>query len=113
MGLPLFFYISGMSSTFFDTEKKGYVGFLKAKTMRLIVPLIGASLFLLVPRLYMSQEYEAWTRIDDQIETNFFVYMWKVIPSIPAKISWLWFLAVIFIIMLLNYPLMAWSQRRI
>ena len=70
-----------MSSTFFDTEKKGYAGFLKAKIMRLIVPLIGASLFLLVPRLYMSQEYEAWTRIDgDKITTNYFVYMWNVIP---------------------------------
>jgi len=32
VGLPLFFYIAGMSSTFFDTEKHGYAGFVKAKT---------------------------------------------------------------------------------
>lgn len=38
--------------------------------------------------------------------------MWNVLPQIPAKLSWLWFLVVLFAIMLLNYPLMAWSQRR-
>jgi uncharacterized Tic20 family protein len=35
-----------------------------------------------------------------------------VLPTLPSKLSWLWFLVVLFIVMLLNYPLMAWSQRR-
>lgn len=109
VGMPLFFYIAGMSSTFFNTEKNGYLNFVKTKTQRLLLPLIGAILLLLIPRLYLSQEYEAWTRVDDKIENNFFVYMWKVIPSVPAKLSWLWFLIVLFVIMILNYPLMAWS----
>ena len=109
VGMPLFFYIAGMSSTFFNTEKNGYLNFVKTKTQRLLLPLIGAILLLLIPRLYLSQEYEAWTRVDDKIENNLFEYMWKVIPSVPAKLSWLWFLIVLFVIMILNYPLMAWS----
>lgn len=110
--MPLFFYIAGMSSTFYDSEKNGYLKFVKNKSVRLLLPLFGAILVLLIPRLYLSQEYEAWTRVDDKIENNFFLYTWSVLPSIPAKLSWLWFLIVLFVIMLLNYPLMAWSKRR-
>lgn len=72
-----------------------------------------AILFFLIPRLYLSQDYEAWTRVNDQIENNFFVYTIKVLPSIHTKLSWLWFLVVLFIVMILNYPLIAWTQRRI
>jgi fucose 4-O-acetylase-like acetyltransferase len=110
--MPMFFYISGMSSTFFNSEKHGYLVFVKEKFNRLIKPLIMAILTLLVPRLYFSQTYESWTRVDDKIENNFLVYYIKVLPYLPQKLSWLWFLVVLFIVMLMNYPLMAWSQRR-
>lgn len=112
IGMPMFFYISGMSSTFFNAEKHGYMAFVKGKVNRLVIPLVLAILTLLVPRLYFSQDFEPWTRVDDKIEANFLVYLVKVIPSLPSKLSWLWFLVVLFIVMLLNYPLMAWSQRR-
>lgn len=112
IGMPMFFYISGMSSTFFNAEKNGYVAFVLGKVNRLLVPLFLAILTLLVPRLYFSQDFEPWTRVDDKIENNFIVYFFKVFPSLPSKLSWLWFLVVLFIVMLLNYPLMAWSQRR-
>ena len=52
---------------------------------------------------------EPWTRVDDKIENNFFIYFFKVLPTLASKLSWLWFLVVLFIVMLLNYPLMAWS----
>ena len=71
-----------------------------------------ACLTLLMPRLYLSQEYEPWTRIDDKIENNYFIYFWKSIPLIPSRISWLWFLGVLFVVMMLNYPLLAFSNRR-
>ena len=108
----MFFYVSGMSSTFFNAEKHGYVAFVKGKVNRLLVPLFLAILTLLVPRLYFSQDVEPWTRVDDKVENNFILYFFKVLPSLPSKLSWLWFLVVLFIVMLLNYPLMAWSQRR-
>ena len=87
--------------------------FIKGKINRLLVPLFMAILVFLIPRLYLSQDYEAWTRVNDQIENNFFVYTIKVLPSIHTKLSWLWFLVVLFIVMILNYPLIAWTQRRI
>lgn len=31
LGMPLFFYISGMSSTFFNANKQGYVSYVKSK----------------------------------------------------------------------------------
>jgi hypothetical protein len=110
--MPLFFYISGLSTTFFKTERDGFVIYLKGKIMRLLLPMVLACLTLLVPRLYLSQEYEPWTRINDKIENNFFVYLWHVIPLIPARLSWLWFLIVLFVVMILSYPLLAFSVRR-
>ena len=87
--------------------------FIKGKVNRLLVPLFMSILVFLIPRLYLSQDYEAWTRVNDQIESNFFVYAFKVLPSIHTKLSWLWFLIVLFIVMILNYPLIAWTQRRL
>jgi surface polysaccharide O-acyltransferase-like enzyme len=54
IGMPMFFYISGMSSTFFNAEKHGYLSFVKGKVNRLLIPLFLAILTLLVPRLYFS-----------------------------------------------------------
>ena len=108
----MFFYISGMSATFFNAEKHGFCVFIKGKVKRLLAPLFLSILFFLIPRLYLSQDYEAWTRVNNEIESNFFVYAIKVLPSIHTKLSWLWFLVVLFIVMLLNYPLIAWTQRR-
>lgn len=112
LGMPMFFYISGMSLTFTNTAKTNYFGFFKGKLRRLVVPFFLACLTLLIPRLYLSQEYEHWTRIDGEVENNFLVYMWKTIPSLHSKLSWLWFLPVLFVIMLLNYPFLVFTSRR-
>lgn len=101
-----------MGLTFFDPAKSSYKDFVVGKAKRLLLPLVIACFVLLVPRLYLSQEYEPWTRIEDVIETNYFVYMWKVLPSIHNKLSWLWFLGVLFIALILNFPLLAFSYRR-
>lgn len=71
-----------------------------------------ACLVLLIPRLYLSQEYEHWTRVGDDVEPNYFVYAWKVLPYLPSRLSWLWFLGILFIAMVLNYPILAYSYRR-
>jgi hypothetical protein len=112
VGMPMFFYISGMSSTFYNAEKNNFLIFVKSKVERLLYPLVLGSLVFLVPRLYLMQEYEPWTRVDNVVESNYLVFTWKTIPYIPAKISWLWFLPVLFVVMILNYPLLVFSQRR-
>jgi fucose 4-O-acetylase-like acetyltransferase len=53
-GIPAFFYISGFSTTFFNTEKKGFCEFFKARFMKLLLPFILGLIFLLTPRMYMS-----------------------------------------------------------
>lgn len=110
--MPLFFYISGMSLTFVNPSKTTYLSFMKNKAKRLIIPFILACITLLIPRLYLSQEYEPWTRVNGEIENNFFIYLIKTIPTIHSKLSWLWFLPVLFIIMILNYPMIIYSYRR-
>jgi hypothetical protein len=34
-------------------------------------------------------------------------------PKIFGKLSWLWFLIVLFEVMILNYSIIVWSQRRL
>jgi len=34
-------------------------------------------------------------------------------PRIFGKLSWLWFLIVLFEVMMLNYSIIVWSQRRL
>lgn len=81
--------------------------------MRLLVPLLVATPLFLIPRLYLSQEFEdAPARIDNQVIDGFWAYFVAVIPVLPVKLSWLWFLPMLFVVFLFSYPLMAWSQRR-
>mmetsp|Transcript_8457 Transcript_8457/g.14197 ORF Transcript_8457/g.14197 Transcript_8457/m.14197 type:complete len:240 (+) Transcript_8457:284-1003(+) len=112
LGMPLFFYISGIGASFFDTRKKGYLIFVSDKIQRLLLPMLLAILFLLIPRLYLSQEYEAWTRVGDEVEPNFLKYLVKVLPVVNSRLSWLWFLIVLFDAMLIVYPFLGLSQRR-
>jgi hypothetical protein len=39
-------------------------------------------------------------------------YFFAIVPHIYKKLSWLWFLPALFIDSNINYPLLAWSQRR-
>lgn len=64
MGIPMFFYVSGMASTYFNTESKGFGIFVGDKTLRLLVPFVLAIFIFLIPRLYFGQAYEDFTRPD-------------------------------------------------
>jgi len=64
IGIPMFFYISGLGASFFNTEKKGFGLFFVNKTLRLMVPFVVAIFVFLIPRLYFGQPYEDWTRPD-------------------------------------------------
>ena len=70
----MFFYISGMAATFFNTEGRGFAAFLFDKILRLILPFAVAIFIFLIPRLYFGQEYEEFTRPDGEIEPDFWVF---------------------------------------
>jgi fucose 4-O-acetylase-like acetyltransferase len=108
----MFFYISGMAATYFNTEGKGFARFLFDKIMRLLLPFVIAIFIFLIPRLYFGQEYEDFTRPDGEIEDNFWVFTQKTLPDIFSKLSWLWYLPALFIDCILTYPLLAWTVRR-
>lgn len=108
----MFFYISGIGSTFFNTEKNNYGIFVGGKVLRLLVPFVVAIFVFLIPRLYFGQQYEDFTRPDDQIENNYWLFMQKSLPTIHLKLSWLWYLPALFIDCMLTYPLLRWSIRR-
>jgi hypothetical protein len=112
IGIPMFFYISGIGATFFDTEKNNFGIFLGGKVFRLLVPFVLAIFVFLIPRLYFGQQYEDFTRIDGEVENNYWTYMQKTLPTIHLKLSWLWYLPALFIDCMLTYPLVRWSIRR-
>ena len=82
--------------------------------MRLIFPLLFAIPCFLIPRLYLGQDFEDWTRLspDGPVENNFWTYFVKVFPQVIDKMSWLWFLPLLFVVSILSYPILAWTQRR-
>lgn len=113
IGIPSFFYLSGNAMTFFKTQEKGFLKYLWGKITSLIIPLVIAIPVLLIPRLYIGQEYEAFARPDGvNTEEDVGQFYLKTLPSIIVKISWLWFLLGLFLNCMVLYPLLAWTQRR-
>ena len=108
----MFFYISGMASTFFNSEGKGFGWFMWDKFLRLMLPFIIAIFIFLMPRLYMGQEYEDWTRPNGKTEKDFGTFVVLTLPSVFSKLSWLWYLPALLVDCILTYPLLAWSIRR-
>jgi len=68
----MFFYISGIGSTFFNTEKKNYFIFIGEKILRLLLPFIIGIFVFLMPRLYLGQPYEKFCRPDEEEMENDF-----------------------------------------
>jgi surface polysaccharide O-acyltransferase-like enzyme len=54
IGIPMFFYISGIASSYFNTEGRGFTLFFVDKVLRLILPFFAAIFIFLVPRLYFG-----------------------------------------------------------
>lgn len=82
-----------------------------------MVPLFVAYIFILIPRLYLAQDYQLFAMVqNDQgesyIENNLFKYAVRVFPTLYLKISWLWFLPALFIDSNINYACLSWAQRR-
>jgi hypothetical protein len=108
----MFFYISGMGATFFNTEGKGFGIFVGDKSLRLLIPFVVGIFIFLIPRLYFGQAYEDFTRPNGKVEEDYWTFMIETLPTIFSKLSWLWYLPALFIDCILTYPLLAWSVRR-
>jgi len=111
----MFFYISGIGATFFNTEKKSYFTFIWEKTLRLGIPFVIGIFVFLMPRLYLGQPYEEWCRPDEKGENDegdFWYFIYLTMPTIYQKLSWLWYLPALLIDFLICYPLLRWSIRR-
>ena len=116
IGIPAFFYISGIATTFYDADKKGFCPYIKGKFLRLVIPFIFAVIVFLIPRLYFTQDFSPMAKLDESqpeiLEWNYFTYFGKMLPQFLFKMSWLWFLPALFIDSLINYPILKWTQRR-
>jgi len=112
IGIPMFFYISGIGATFFRTEDKNFGIFVGEKALRLLLPFTIGIFAFLMPRLYFGQTYEDFTRPNDEIEGNYWEFNKKTLPTVYTKLSWLWYLPALFIDFMLCYPLLRWSIRR-
>lgn len=113
-GIPAFFYMSGFAATFFDTSKKNFITYFKERFVRLILPFIFGCVFLLTPRMYLSQyiQVEDVNKITDEFEWNIFKFFVILLPNCIIHMSWLWFLLGLFVDSIINYPLLKWTQRR-
>ena len=108
----MFFYVAGLASSFFNSEQKGFAVYLWDKFLRLGLPFAAAIFIFLIPRLYLGQEYEDFTRPNDEIETDYWEFTKLTLPTIFSKLSWLWYLPALLIDCVITYPLLAWSIRR-
>lgn len=108
----MFFYVAGLASSFYNSEGKGFFLYLWDKTLRLLIPFFAAIFIFLMPRLYLGQEYEDFTRPNDEIETDYWEFQRKTLPGIFGKLSWLWYLPALLIDCVITYPLLAYTIRR-
>ena len=110
----MFFYISGIGTTYYKTEKKNaYCLFVWNKVTRIMFPFIVACFAFLIPRLYLGQEFETFSRPQGVIVKNFGEFYIKTIKyNLATNLSWLWYLPAMFIDFLLTYPVLRWSKRR-
>jgi hypothetical protein len=112
IGIPIFFYISGVGASHYNCEKHSFLSFLGSRVMRLLVPLLVAIPLFLMPRLYLTQAFEDTAQLEGGVIDNYWAYCIALLPHIASKLSWLWFLPMLFSVTIFCYPLMAWTQRR-
>lgn len=114
--MPVFFYISGMSALFFNFDKeRAFLRFLTGKTRRLLVPMVFGVFFIMIPKYYVTQGWCWYARVDnyERTEYNYFKFMVAQLQDdLLANLGPMWFLLFLWLLMLLNYPLIKWTSRR-
>lgn len=110
LGIPLFFYISGVAAKFYNVDKGSFPAYTADKIKRLVLPMLFAIPIFLWPRNYLDQGLEG--RIGDEVIQNPLRYFVRMMAVLPSMMSWLWFLVALFLVAVINYPLVAWTYRR-
>ena len=113
-GMPIFFYISGMSAVFFNFERGySFLRFFKGKLQRLMFPFVLGIIFIILPRLYLIQSWNEWAKVGDKEEYNVFKFcVGSLTDNFLGKLGPMWFLLFLWIMMMINYPLIKWTSRR-
>lgn len=105
-----------MSVTYLNTEApRAFMKYLLDKFFRILIPLIVSIFVFLIPRHYFGQSWDPIGRLDNETRQEWNPV--KFVPEILAdnfltKLGPLWFLPCIFIVMVVNYPLIKFSRRR-
>lgn len=68
-GIPIFFYISGQASSFYNTEKHGFAKFFRSKVLRLFLPFFVGLFIFVTPTHYLLQDIDTDSELPDgQVE---------------------------------------------
>lgn len=106
--MPLLFFISG-AAVWFAMEKYPLLGYLRERSVRLLVPLIFGMLVVIPPQVYFERRFQQWA----------YASFWEFYPTIftsgsypQGNMSWhhLWYLPYIFAYSLLLLPLFLWLR---
>ncbi|CEP01134.1 Acyltransferase 3 domain-containing protein [Plasmodiophora brassicae] len=107
-GMPLFFYFSGRAACLSDDR---FLVFMKKKVLRLLLPAIAGTVFIVVPTSFVGRAYRPCANPNIN---NFFLY----IPDYFTNqikcggLEWLWFLPVLFAYSVVNFPIFQWVKQR-
>ena len=99
-----------MSASYFNYDKKGFGSFVWDKFLRLLVPMFIAVPLFLWPRQYLDQKVSGL--LGNHTIDNPFKYFGAMCKDLLAQLDWLWFLAALFVVMVVNFPMIAWTFRR-
>jgi glucans biosynthesis protein C len=108
--LPLLFFISG-TGIHYSLRNRTLPGFLKERTLRLLIPLLFAMFFTIPLQVWV--EYTQKGRIDTDY-FSFYPTVWNFIPYPDGTLTWshMWFVVYLFCFILLLTPVFAMFKIR-
>jgi glucan biosynthesis protein C len=108
--LPLLFFISG-TGIHYSLRSRSVAGFLKERTLRLLIPLLFAMFFTIPLQVWV--EYTQKGRIDINY-VSFYPTVWNLTPYPEGTLTWshMWFVVYLFCFILLLTPIFAFFKLR-
>jgi glucan biosynthesis protein C len=108
--LPLLFMISGMGACF-AASHRSVRGFLKERTVRLLVPLIFGMFVIIPPQIYFERQYKG-AHFSTYFE--FYKTVLEFVPYPKGNFSWhhLWYIIYIYVYSLICIPLLLFFKGR-
>jgi glucans biosynthesis protein C len=106
--LPLLFFISG-TGIHYSLKSRTVAGFLKERTLRLLIPLLFAMFFTIPLQVWV--EYTQKGKVDSDY-FSFYPTVWNLIPYPEGTLTWshMWFVVYLFCFILLLTPIFAFFK---